>query len=81
MFVSIHCNSISGNVEIYGTETLYAPHSGEGNGGLTSYTLADTIQRYVTSIVGTYDRGVKDRSDLIVLKRTTVPAALLETGF
>lgn len=81
MFISIHCNSISGNVEIYGTETLYAPHSGEGNGGLTSYTLASTIQKYVSSVVGTHNRGVKERSDLIVLKRTTVPAALLETGF
>ena len=81
MFVSIHCNSISGDVEIYGTETLYAPHSGEGNGGLTSYTLASTLQKYVTNVVGTYDRGVKNRSDLIVLNRTTVPAALVETGF
>ena len=81
MFISIHCNSISGDVDIYGTETLYAPHSGEGNGGLTSYTLASTIQKYVSSVVGTHNRGVKERSDLIVLKRTTVPAALLETGF
>ena len=81
MFVSIHCNSIAGDVEIYGTETLYAPHSGEGNGDLTSYTLASTLQKYVTNVVGTYNRGVKNRSDLIVLKRTTVPAALVETGF
>ena len=64
-----------------GTETLYAPHSGEGNGDLTSYTLASTLQKYVTNVVGTYNRGVKNRSDLIVLKRTTVPAALVETGF
>ena len=81
MFVSIHCNSIAGDVEIYGTETLYAPHGGEGNGDLTSYTLASTLQKYVTNVVGTYNRGVKNRSDLIVLKRTTVPAALVETGF
>lgn len=81
MFVSIHCNSIAGDVEIYGTETLYAPHSGEGNGELTSYTLASTLQKYVTNVVGTYNRGVKNRSDLIVLNRTTVPAALVETGF
>ncbi len=81
MFVSIHCNSIAGDVEIYGTETLYTPHSGEGNGGLTSYTLASVLQKYVTNVAGTYDRGVKNRSDLIVLNRTTVPAALVETGF
>ncbi|MCD8037273.1 MAG: N-acetylmuramoyl-L-alanine amidase family protein [Clostridiales bacterium] len=81
MFISIHCNSIAGDVDIYGTETLYAPHSGEGNGGLTSYTLASVLQKYVTEVCGTYDRGVKNRSDLIVLNRTTVPAALVETGF
>jgi len=81
MFISIHCNSISGNVEISGTETLYAPHSGEGNGALTSYQLANLLQKKVTQVVGTYNRGVKNRSDLIVLNRTTVPAVLLETGF
>ncbi len=81
MFVSIHCNSISGSVEIDGTETLYAPHSGEGNGSLTSYQLATVIQKYVTNVAGTYNRGVKNRSDLIVLNKTTVPAVLLETGF
>ena len=48
---------------------------------MTSYTLASTLQKYVTNVVGTYDRGVKNRSDLIVLNRTTVPAALVETGF
>lgn len=30
---------------------------------------------------GTYKRGVKNRADLIVLNRTHVPAALIETGF
>ncbi len=81
MFISIHCNSISGNVDISGTETLYTPHSGEGDGKLTSYTLASTLQKYVSASAGTTNRGVKNRSDLIVLKRTTVPAALVETGF
>lgn len=81
MFISIHCNSISGASSISGTETLYTPHSGEGNGELTSYTLASTLQKYVSNVVGTNNRGVKNRSDLIVLKRTTVPAALIETGF
>lgn len=81
MFVSIHCNSISGDVEIYGTETLYAPHSGEGNGLLTSYQFANVLQKNVTAAAGTYSRSIKNRSDLIVLNRTTVPAVLVETGF
>ena len=81
IFVSIHCNSISGNKATYGTETLYAPHAGEGDGGLTSYILADELQKQIVKLVGTYDRGVKVRPELIVLKNTTVPAALVETGF
>lgn len=81
LFVSIHCNSIAGDVEIYGTEVLYAPHSGEGNGLLTSYQLASLLQKNVTAAADTYSRGVKNRSDLIVLNRTTVPAALVETSF
>ena len=60
---------------------LYTPHSGEGNGHLTSYQLASTLQNYVCSNAGTYKRGVKNRADLIVLNRTHVPAALIETGF
>ena len=81
MFVSIHCNTIVGNAGINGTEVLYTPHSGEGNGHLTSYQLASTLQNYVCSNAGTYNRGVKNRADLIVLNRTHVPAALIETGF
>ena len=77
-FVSIHCNAFDGNAR--GTETLYFPGSTSGR------ELANCIQ---AELYGTLflldpdwsDRGLKERSDLAVLKYTDMPAALVECAF
>ena len=73
LFVSIHCNAASGNAQ--GTETLVYCDGG------TSGRLARCIQEQIVNSLGTVDRGIKERSDLIVLKRTSMPAVLVETAF
>ena len=72
-FISIHCNSF--NTKAQGTETLVY------NLGTTAERLAHCIQDQIVNTFDTVDRGVKERTDLIVLKRTDMPAVLVETAF
>ena len=74
LFVSIHCNaSVTG--EAYGTETLVY-----SKGGVAS-KVAGHIQKNIINTIGTYDRGVRVRKDLAVLRDTEMPAVLVETAF
>lgn len=73
LFASIHCNAFNGKAQ--GTETLvYSLKSG-------SVPYAERIQKAIVSKLGTKDRGIKERPDLRVLKKTTMPALLIETAF
>lgn len=72
LFVSIHANSMGmDRPDVNGTETYYYS-SGEG--------LAQVIQNSITSTVGTNDRGIK-QARFYVLRRTTMPAVLVEIGY
>ena len=73
VFVSIHCNAANGNAK--GTETFVYSWGG------ASTTLANCVQNQILNALGTIDRGIKVRNDLIVLKRTNMPAILVETAF
>ena len=73
-FVSIHANASSSNLSFQGTFTYSYPDSTRGE------KLADCIQKAVVSRTGSIDRGLLT-NDYVVLRETTMPAALLETGF
>lgn len=73
VFVSIHCNAFNGSAR--GTEVEC--YDSDSNGG----NLAKCIQNQIVGTLGTVDRGVKERPDLIVLKHTDMPAVLVETAF
>ena len=73
-FVSIHLNSADSK-QANGTETLvYGPN-------ISATRLAEIVNRNMVNATGFRDRGVKYRSELCVLKRTKMPAILVETGF
>ncbi|MBS4959631.1 MAG: N-acetylmuramoyl-L-alanine amidase [Clostridiales bacterium] len=80
LFVSVHQNS-NNNEKPNGTETLYMDHNNEKSGNLTSKIAAQFIQNYIVPALGTTDRGLKERPDLIVLNQTKIPAVLIETLF
>lgn len=81
MFFSIHVNSFE-QPSAKGTETLYAKNNTYQNeGGLTSYKLAEIAHDYMIEVIMSTDRGIKDRSQLAVLKNAKVPAVLIETAF
>lgn len=74
LFVSIHCNAAT-NKAARGTETWRytgCPHGAK---------YAAAIQHHVVEAIGTKDRGVKTTRSLYVLRKTTMPAVLVEVGF
>ena len=72
MFVSIHSNAINmSRPDVNGVETYYYS-SGQ--------TLANVIHRNIINRTNSSDRGVR-RARFYVLKQTSMPAVLIETGF
>lgn len=73
IFISIHCNAFNGVAK--GTETCVYSSASEGA------TLGQYIQNQIVEALGTVDRGLKERSDLCVLRNTDMPACLVELAF
>lgn len=74
LFVSIHRNSFPVDNEVEGVESLVYDLSG------LKYEMAQNINAELES-VGFVNLGVKARPNLVVLKRTKMPAVLVEVGF
>lgn len=72
LFVSIHCNA-AGNRSALGTETFYGSKQGAN--------FARCIQSQIINNMGTVNRGIKDGSNLYVIKHTDCPAVLVELAF
>ncbi len=78
--VSIHMNAAE-NTLVNGTETLYKNHANDTGETLTSKELAELIQKSIIGATGNNDRGIKHRTDLLILNGTTVPAVIVEVVF
>lgn len=73
-FISIHFNA-SYSKQAMGTETLFR------NNHELSPLLAAAVQRRVSSVLQTVNRGIKVREDLYILRYSRVPTALVEIAF
>lgn len=73
VFISLHCNAF--NAQAQGTECCIFAAGG------ASEKLAACIQKQIVGSLHTVDRGIKERPGLIVLKRTDMPAVLVEMAF
>lgn len=74
LFVSIHRNSYPTDNTASGVETLVYDKSG------LKYEMAENIDDQLEAL-GFVNLGVKARPNLVVLKRTQMPALLVEAGF
>ena len=73
LFVSIHCNGHY-DEKANGTKTYYSDGSSEGQ------KLASFVQNQLVDSMKTINRGVKT-ANFYVLRKTTMPAILIETAF
>ena len=73
-FISIHCNKAT-NKNAHGIEVLYCKGSTKGA------KYAQIMQDELVKNTKLFNRGIKERSELHVLKRTKAPAILIELGF
>ncbi len=74
VFLSLHTNA-SSNENATGTEALVF------RSGSSAYRLAEDILRALNESTGLRNRGVVLRPGLYVLRRTAMPAVLVELGF
>ncbi len=74
LFVSIHRNSFPTDNDVSGVESLVYDLSG------MKLEIAEEINKQLEA-VGFVNLGVKARPNLVVLKRTKMPAVLVEVGF
>ena len=74
LFLSLHCNA-SVDPSVSGSEALVFSRFG------TSYNIAETLLLALTEATGLRNRGVIERPGLYVLKKTQMPAVLVEMGF
>ena len=72
-FISIHRNSFPTDNQVSGVETLVYNKSG------IKYEMAKEIGEQLETI-GFRNLGVKERPNLVVLRRTKMPAVLVEVG-
>lgn len=71
-FVSIHCNAIR-DASLHGAQVFYGKEESKG--------LAEAAQRALKSFPPGNKRLAKQDNDIIMLKATTVPGILVETGY
>ena len=74
LFISIHRNSSPEKDQYSGVETLLYDESG------IKKELAENINRELAK-EGFQNLGIRERQGLVVLRRTRMPAALIEVGF
>lgn len=77
IYISIHQNSCDEDVEsVHGIETYYS-----GENEADSKRLAQLMQQQLTDNTDARDRSILANENLYVIRETTMPACLVETGF
>lgn len=79
LFISLHMNSATATAK--GLEVLYASNNKNTMSGLNSKKMAEIFKDQLITDLNMTNRGIKDRTKLVVLYKNSVPAVLIELGF
>lgn len=79
LFVSVHYNSAP-SAKAEGIEVFYYRNDSNKARVLASETLAETVLKHLIDVTEAKSRGAK-HGNLAVLRKTTMPAILAESGF
>ncbi len=78
LFLSIHCNSSESSIP-RGVEVLYKSEGQQGE--FTSENLARIALDQLKGITGYVNRGLVTGDEILIIHKSQVPVALIETGF
>jgi len=87
LLLSVHVNSFVYDTTVGGTETLYRPDGlmeELGNAGrmdITNAQFSQIAQDHLIAELGTRDRGIRQRFDILLLNTSLVPTAYVEIDF
>ncbi|MBP3447825.1 MAG: N-acetylmuramoyl-L-alanine amidase [Clostridia bacterium] len=80
LFVSIHNNSFT-DPSAKGTLTMYAYDDAKDNRNISGKTIAGIMQKELVKGTGGYDRGLLKNPQIVVIRKTEMPAILTECLF
>lgn len=80
LFVSIHNNSFE-DPSAKGTLTMYAYDDPKEDRNISGKTIANIMQKELVKGTGGYDRGLLKNPQIVVIRRTEMPAILVECLF
>lgn len=81
LFISVHNNSMPDNLSYKGTETLYCAPANPKYSKMNGAKLASIVQKQLLSALGTIDNGAISRPNLLVLRKTSMPAVIAEIAY
>ena len=80
LFVSVHNNSFT-NSSAKGTLTMYAYDSPKTGQKISGKTIAQIMQNHLIKATESQNRGLMKNSQIVVIRKTKMPAILLECLF
>lgn len=81
LFISVHSNAMPDYSDYGGTETLYCPSLNPKYSKMDGKKLAVIVQQELVKALGTIDNGIIERPNLVVLRKTEMPAVIAEIAY
>lgn len=81
LFISVHNNYMPNDAGYKGTETLYCVPVNPVEGKMDGQKLATIVQKKLVNTLNTVDNGIIYRPNLVVLRKTNMPAVIAEIAY